>query len=303
MEEALVVVEDSLLQQARGTAVNLPRGHEIASPGVYIAHMQGALHEQGVVGFKVYTAAPQGYKFLVYLVSMDTGQLLAIIEANRLGQLRTGAATGVSVKHMARADSRVVGVLGSGFQAGTQLEAVWRIADVDSAVVYSPSSPNRNAFAERMSNQLGIPVAAVDSAREVVDAADVLITITASRSPVFDGKWLRPGMHVAAVGGANEYVTELDDDAILWPEVLVVDSLAQARKECGELLMPASRGLILWEQVRELWEVVGGRIPGRTSDDQVTLFKSLGMAIWDVAVAKAVYDKAVAQGVGARIGD
>jgi ornithine cyclodeaminase/alanine dehydrogenase-like protein (mu-crystallin family) len=252
MEEALLAVEDSLLQQARGTAVNLPRGHEIASPGVYIAHMQGALHEQGVVGFKVYTVAPQGYKFLVYLIIMDTGQLLAIIEANRLGQLRTGAATGVSVKHMARAGSRVAGVLGSGFQAGTQLEAVWRVADVDSAVVYSRNSPNRIAFAKRMSNQLGISVPAVDSAREVVDAADVLITITASGSPVFDGKWLRPGMHVAAVGGANEYVTELDDDAILRPEALVVDSLAQARKECGELLMPASRGLVLWEQVREL---------------------------------------------------
>jgi len=303
MEEALAAVEDSLLQQARGTAVNLPRGHDMSSPGVYIAHMQGVLHERGVVGFKVCTAAPQGYRFLVYLISMDTGQLLAIIEANRLGQLRTGAATGVSVKYMARTGSKVVGVLGSGFQAGTQLEAVCHVSDVGSAVVYSPSSPNRIAFAERMSNQLGIPVAAVDSAREVADAAEVLITITASRSPVFDGKWLRPGMHVAAVGGANEYVTELDDDAILRPEVLVVDSMAQARKECGELLMPASRGLILWEQVRELWEVVGGRIPGRIRDDEVTLFKSLGMAIWDVAVAKAVYDKAVAQGVGVRVGD
>ena len=105
------------------------------------------------------------------------------------------------------------------------------------------------------------------------------------------------------MGGANEYVTELDDDAVLRPDILVVDSIAQARKECGELLMPASRGLIVWGQVRELWEVVGGVVPGRRSDDEVTLFKSLGMAIWDVAVAKAVYDKAVAQGVGVRVGD
>ena len=303
MEDALAVVEESLLQQARGTAVNLPRAHSIAGPGVYVAHMQAALHEQGVAGFKAYTAASQGYRFLVYLISAESGRLLAIIEANRLGQLRTGAATGVSVKHMARHGRQVVGILGSGFQAETQLEAVCQVRDVESVAVYSRSATNRAAFAERMTGELGLTVVKADSARDVVDAADILITITSSRTPVFEGRWLTPGMHVAAVGGANEYVTELDDDAILRPEVLVVDSIAQARKECGELLMPASRGLVLWEQVRELWEVVGGSVPGRRGDDEVTLFKSLGMAIWDVAVAKAVYDKAVAQGVGMRVGD
>lgn len=303
MEDALVAVEESLLQQAQGNAVNLPRAHSIAAPHVYLAHMQGALHEQGVVGFKAYTGSSQGYKFLVYITDMNSGELLAIIEANRMGQLRTGAATGISVKHMARSDRQVVGILGSGYQAGTQLEAVCRVCDVESAVVYSPSPQRRASYAENMSRELELPVTAVDSARDVVEAADILITITSSRTPVFEGQWLRPGMHVAAVGGANEYVTELDDDAVSRPDVLVVDSIAQAKKECGELLMPASRGLILWEQVRELWEVVDGSVAGRRSDDEVTLFKALGMAIWDVAVAKAVYDKAVAQGVGIRIGD
>ena len=254
----MLAVEEVLLQQARGTAINLPRGHVNAAPNVYLAHMQGALHEQGVAGLKAYTAAPQGYRFLVYINSMDSGELLAIIEANRLGQLRTGAATGVSVKHMARGGKQLVGVLGSGFQAGTQLEAVCRVCDVESAAVYSPSLSRRAAFAERISRELDLPVTAMESARDVVEAADILITITSSRTPVFEGRWLRPGMHVAAVGGANEYVTELDDDAVTRPEVLVVDSIAQARRECGELLMPASRGLILWEQVRELWEIVGG---------------------------------------------
>ena len=299
----MTAVEKSLQQQARGTAVNLPRVHNFAGPGVYIAHMQGALYEQGVVGFKVYSASPHGHRFLVHLIDAESGQLLTIIEANRLGRLRTGAATGVSVKHMAKKGRHIVGILGSGYQAGTQLEAVCRVSDVESALVFSRSPQNRVAYAQRMSRELGISVTAAESARDVVDAADILITITSSRTPVFEGAWLRPGMHVAAVGGANEYVTELDDEAVLRPDVLVVDSIAQARKECGELLMPASRGLVLWGQVRELWEVVGGTVPGRRSDDEVTLFKSLGMAIWDVAVAKAVYDKAVAQGVGVRIGD
>ena len=299
----MVAVEESLLQQARGTAVNLPRGHSIAGPGVFLAYMQAVLHEQGVAGFKTYTASSQDYRFLVYLISAESGRLLAIIEANRLGQLRTGAATGISVKHMSRNGRQVVGILGSGFQAGTQLEALCQVRDVESALVYSRNSAHRSAFADKTSRELGLTVRAVDTARDVVDASDILVTITSSRTPVLEGSWLRPGMHVAAVGGANEYVTELDDDAILRPEILVVDSIAQAKMECGELLMPASRGLILWEQVRELWEVVGGTVPGRRGDDEVTLFKSLGMAIWDVAVAKAVYDKALAYGVGVRVGD
>lgn len=303
MEEAIPVVEDVLKQQAQGNAVNRPRGHDIAGPGVFLGHMQGVLHQQGVMGFKTYSVAPGMLRFLVYLYSIETGELLCIMQAGRLGQLRTGAATGVSAKYMARPDASVVGVLGSGFQAGTQLEALCKVRPVTRAKVYSPSLEHRRTYADTMSERLGIDVTPVDSARDAVEGVDVLVTITASRTPVFDGDWLSEGMHIAAVGGANEYITELDDTAIRRADILIVDDIAQAKIECGEFMMPVSRGLILWGQLRELWQVVGGIVPGRNSEQDVTLFKSLGMAIWDVAAAKAVYDKAVAQGVGVTIGD
>jgi alanine dehydrogenase len=303
MEEAIPVVEDALRQQASGSAANCPRGHDIAGRGVYLAHMRAALYAQNVFGFKTYTVASGSVRFLVYLYDAGTGALLSILEASRLGQLRTGAATGVSVKHIAREDASAVGILGSGYQAGTQLEAVCKARSIFSASVYSPNPEHRRAFAERTSQQLGIEIKAADSPAEVVKGADILVTITASQTPVFDGDWLRPGTHIAAAGGANEYVRELDDATIQRVDILVVDDKAQARIECGELKMPASRGLILWEQVRELWQVVGGVIPGRRGPQDITLFKSLGMALWDVAAAKAVYDKAVTQGVGVSIGE
>ena len=142
-----------------------------------------------------------------------------------------------------------------------------------------------------MSESLGIDIQAVDSPREVVESADILVTITNSRTPVFGGEWLRAGTHICAVGGANEYVTELDDATIQRADFIAVDSIAQAKIECGELLMPTSRGLLLWEQVSELWQVVGGMKSGRRSAEDITLFKSLGMAMWDLAAAKVVYER------------
>jgi len=120
--------------------------------------------------------------------------------------------------------------------------------------------------------------------------------------PVLEGAWLSQGMHVAAVGGADPYVRELDDEAIQRADLIVVDDLAQAKIESGELMMPASRGLVLWEQMRELWQVVSGEVAGRKSDDDVTLFKSLGMGLWDIAAARVVYDNAVASDAGRRLG-
>ena len=291
VEEAVPIVEAALRQQAVGAATNMPRGHTIAGPGVMLAHMAAALHEEGVFGFKVYSIVDGKYQFFVLLYSVDSGDLLAVLEANRLGRRRTGAASGVSAKYMAREDSAEVGILGSGFQADAQLEAICSVRPIERVRVYSRNAENRDGFARRMAETLGIEVVAVDTPREAVESADILVTITNSRTPVFEGAWLRPGTHVCAVGGANEYVTELDDTTIRRADFIAVDSIAQARIECGELLMPASRGLLLWEQVSEFWQVVGGMKTGRRANDDITLFKSLGMAMWDVAAAKVVYDK------------
>ena len=291
VEETVPVVEAALKCQAAGTATNMPRGHTIAGPGVMLAHMSAALHEQGVFGFKAYSIVGGAYRFFVLLYSIQTGDLLAVFEANQLGRRRTGAASGVSAKYMAREDSAEVGILGSGFQAGAQLEAICSVRPIERVRVYSRSPENRSSFARRMSDTLGINVQAVDEPREAVESADILVTITNSPTPVFNGDWLRPGTHICAVGGANEYVTELDDTTIQRADIIAVDSIAQAKIECGELLMPTSRGLLLWEQVSEFWQVVGGMKEGRRASDDITLFKSLGMAMWDLAAAKVVYDK------------
>ena len=289
--EAVPVVETALKQQAVGAATNMPRGHTIAGPGLMLAHMTAALHEQGVFGFKTYSIVAGAYQFFVLLYSVETGDLLAVFEAASLGRLRTGAASGVSAKYMARENSAEVGILGTGFQAGAQLEAVCSVRPIDRVRVYSRNAENRSRFARQMTETLGIEVRAVDEPRDAVESADILVTITNSPTPVFSGGWLRPGTHICAVGGANEYVTELDDATIQRADFIAVDSIAQAKVECGELLMPTSRGLLLWEQVSEFWQVVGGERAGRRADEDITLFKSLGMAMWDVAAAKVVYER------------
>lgn len=293
VEEAVPVVEAVLKQQAASAATNMPRGHTIAGPGLMLAHMTAALHEQGVFGFKAYSIVDGNYQFFVLLYSMETGDLLAVFEANQLGRRRTGAASGVGAKHMAREDSKEVGILGTGFQAGAQLEAICSVRPIERVRVYSRSPENRNTFAREMADTLGIEVRTVDEPQEVVESADILVTITNSPTPVFSGEWLKPGTHICAVGGANEYVTELDDATIRRADFIAVDSIAQAKVECGELLMPTSRGVLLWEQVSELWQVVGGVKAGRRNEDEITLFKSLGMAMWDIAAAKVVYDKVI----------
>lgn len=301
MEAALFAVESVLRRQADGSALNQPRQRLMSGPDTHVNTMMASDSELGVFGFKTYTYAGGVYRFFVFLSDNRTGDLLAIVEANRLGQLRTGAATGVATSFMARPDAAIVGVIGSGFQARTQLEAVSRVRDLSAVRVYSPNRERRNAYATEMFERLGLEVTPVESAQTSVEGADIVVTITSSRTPVLLGEWLEPGMHVNAVGGADPYVTELDDAAVQRADLIVVDDRAQAKIESGELMMTTGRGLVLWERMVELWELVSGRASGRHRPEDVTLFKSLGMALWDIAAAKAVYDRAVAEGAGREI--
>ena len=298
MDAALYAVESSLLHQSGGNAINQPRQRLNAGPDTHVNTMMASDSEWDIMGFKTYTFAGGVYNFFVFLSDSRTGELLAIVEANRMGQLRTGAATGVATRFMATPEASSVGVIGSGFQARTQLEAVSKVRDLQRVKVYSPNRERRSAYALEMSDRLGLDVVPAQSAREVVSEAEIVITITSSRSPVVHGEWLEPGMHIAAAGGADPYVSELDFDAVERADLIVVDDRNQSRIESGELMMPASRGLLIWERTRELWEVVNGQASGRENAKDVTLFKSLGMALWDIASAKVVYDRAVEQGVG-----
>jgi len=301
MEDALGAVEAAFKAQATGAATNEPR-RRLRAGGAVLQVMSGAVANfgafNGLLGLKSYVVTRNKARFYVNLYDAESGDLLALIEADKLGQMRTGAASGVATKYLARADAKTVGVYGTGWQAQSQLEAVCAARDIEGVKVYSRSPENRARFCSEMSARLnGLKVEPVEKPEEAADAG-VIITITASREPVLLGAWLKPGAHVNAAGGNSILRRELDDEAIRRSSFIAVDSIDQAKIEAGELVTAVEKGLLTWERVRELRYVVSGEMRGRISDDQITLFKSLGIAIEDVATAAVLYRKAKEQNVG-----
>jgi ornithine cyclodeaminase/alanine dehydrogenase-like protein (mu-crystallin family) len=199
---------------------------------------------------------------------------------------------------MAKENAATIGVIGSGFQARTQLEAVCVARNIKQAKVYSRRQERREEFANQMTERLNLEVKAVDSAQDCVAEADVVVTITSARDPVLEGAWLVPGAHVNAAGGNHWMRREIDEDTVTRSEVIVVDDLDQAKVECGDLMWPESRGSFRWDMAHELQDVVAGRVKGRPSESSITLFESMGVALEDIAAAQLVYHKAREQGVG-----
>jgi ornithine cyclodeaminase/alanine dehydrogenase-like protein (mu-crystallin family) len=204
----------------------------------------------------------------------------------------------VATKYLSRPESRVVGIYGTGWQAITQLEAIASVRRIDRVKVFSRSEANRSRFCSETKERLAnVEVVPVDSPEKVAAEADIISTITSSRDPVVSGTWLKPGSHVNAAGSNSLLRREIDDEVVKRASLVVVDDLEQARIEAGDLLSPIEKGIISWERVHTLREVVGGG-PGRKDDGQITLFKSLGVAIEDIAVAGIVYKRAVQRGIG-----
>src|SRR6266567_2826482 len=220
---------------------------------------------------------------------MATGDLLALIEADYMGQQRTGAASGVATKYLARKDSRVAAILGTGGQARTQLEAVAAVRKLESARAYGRDAGKREKFCAEMSARLRIPVQACLSAAEAVRGADIVSTATTASQPVVSGADLAPGAHINAIGANHAHKRELDDEAVASADIIVVDSVEKSRQEAGDLIIAFHGDEICWTGVKKLSEIVAGKASGRTSDSEVTLFKSNGIASWDLAVAMKVY--------------
>jgi ornithine cyclodeaminase/alanine dehydrogenase-like protein (mu-crystallin family) len=301
MEDTLAAVEAVFKSQATGEATNEPR-RRVRAAGAVLQVMSGGVANfaefKGLLGLKAYTVARGVARFYVSLFDAESGELLAFIEADKLGQMRTGAASGVATKYLAREDAKTVGVYGTGWQARSQLEAVCAARDIESVKVYSRSPENRARFCLEMSAQLNdVNITPVEKPEEVAEA-DIIVTITSSREPVLQGAWLKPGAHVNAAGGNSILRRELDDEAIKRSSFIAVDSLDQAKIEAGEFVAAVEKGLLTWERVKELRHVVNGEMRGRTNDQEITLFKSLGIAIEDVATAAVVYRKAKEQKVG-----
>lgn len=300
MDDALRAVEEAFRQHGQGSAVNRPRTRVRIPHGV-LHVMAAGLPPEGVLGLKAYAAFRGTTRFHVYLYSAEDGRLLALLEANRLGQVRTGAASGVATKYLARPDASIVGIFGTGWQAHSQLEAVCAVRRVREVRAYGRDPARRATFSREMEATLGVPVRPASEPRTVVEGADIVITITTAKTPVFDGRWLAAGSHVNAAGSNFAEKQEIDEATVTAARLIVVDSKEQARIECGDLIGPVSRGLLAWDQVHELGEVVAGKIPGRERAGDVTLFESQGIALEDMAVAAIVYRRALEGKVGRQL--
>lgn len=300
MPDALKAVEEALGALGRGEAVNRPR-QRVRLPKAMLHVMAAGWPARGYYGFKDYSTTKGQSRFWFHLFDGESGNVVAIMQANRLGQRRTGAASGVATKHLARKDASIVGLVGTGWQAESQLEAVCAVRPVREIRCFGRDAERREEFTSRMAARLKVDVRAAASAEKAVRDADIVIAATTAREPVIRGEWLAPGVHVNAIGANRSQARELDDEVIRKSELIVTDSVEQAQMESGDLAEPVAHGLLSWDRVHELGDVVAGKIAGRARDGQATLFKSLGIAIEDVAVGSLVYERARAKGIGREV--
>lgn len=297
MHDALETTELALRELGQGVAANQPRNRLRTESGT-LQVMSGHVPGAQAVGLKFYSASRAGAQFVVSLFDSASGELLALLEANTLGQIRTGAATGVATRALAREDADSVSVIGSGWQARAQLEAVCAVRQIKTVKVFSRDPQRRAAFARDMEASLGLEVRPAESGHAAVAGTGIVLVITNARTPVLEGAWLEPGMHVNAAGSNRADAAELDAEAVRRADIIAADQVADAKIESGDLVAAVAAGAISWDRVSELGEILAGKAPGRTSPDQITLFESQGLAIEDVAAARRVYELARERGAG-----
>jgi ornithine cyclodeaminase/alanine dehydrogenase-like protein (mu-crystallin family) len=297
MERALECVEASFVAQGNDRAINRSR-ERILLPHVSLHYMAGALPDSQHMGIKIYAATPEGVRFLLLLFDTVSGRLLSLMQADHLGRIRTGAASGIATKYLARADASRAAVIGTGRQARTQLQAIAQVRKLAGVKAFSRNQDRLHAFCREMSEELGVPVEPASSAGEATRFGDIVSTATTAQQPVLQGECLQPGVHINAIGANMANRRELDDEAIRRATLIAVDSLDQSRKESGDLIQGLANLGRGWDRVVELHSVVAGKHPGRSAADQITLFKSHGIALWDVAVAGFVYQQALQQEKG-----
>ena len=301
MPMAIAAVEEVSRKQAEGSVVVHPR-RRFELPGGGFFHYMAALdNKTSLVAMKQYTYVKGKLCFLVSLYSTETGELLALIEADYMGQMRTGAASGVATKYLAHKLAKSAAIIGAGGQARTQLEAIHNVRMLDSVYVYSRNAERRKKFCDEMSESLSINVYPMDSAAVAAQSAEIICTVTTSSQPVLRGVDVHSGVHINAIGANHAHKRELDDDVIAKANLIFVDSLAQSQQEAGDLIIPFLKQKERWSQVFELAQLVADKAAGRSKDIQVTLFKSNGIASWDLAVASQVYTLAREKGLGRQL--
>jgi alanine dehydrogenase len=300
MSKAVALMHDVFRLSGERRAENQPR-RRIRFPGGVFHYMAASLPDARAVGLKAYAATRGGIQFVALLFDTETGSVLAIIEADWLGRIRTGAASGLATRLLARPEARTAGVIGAGGQAVTQIEALAAASHIERIKVYSRSRERREELVRQLEDTLPCRLEAVSTAREAVENLDVVTTITTASEPVFDGSWLMQGCHVNAAGSNMAQRREIDTATVRRASCIAVDSLEQARIESGDLIAAVDAGALAWDRVRELGDIAAGTVQGRTRAEEITLYESQGVAAEDVIAARYVYDEALKQGRGQQV--
>jgi len=292
--DALEAVEGSFRRLAAGVVDNVPRKRVRLEGGAF-AVMSAVDHELGFAGLKSYAWLESGTPFVVVLFDTERAELAAVIEADKLSQLRTGAASGIAARYLARERAASLGVIGCGWQARSQVACIREaLPGIERVVAYCRSDDRLQEFCREVGAEPG------ESHRDAA-AQDVVVTATTSHDPVLRGEWLQPGALVCAIGANDPRHRELDNVVLERAAFVCCDSLEQARLESGDLIEPVEAGVLDWLEVHELQEVVAGELPGRQADDDIIVFKSNGIAAWDVAIGAAALETARAQGAGTEV--
>lgn len=300
IRDTVGVLEGAFEALAQGAVLNQPRSRLALTSGV-LNILAAAAPTFGVLGLKTYTAFREGVRFMVMLYDAYDGQLLAIIEADWLGSVRTGATSAIATKYMALPSASTVGLIGAGNQAVTQLMGMCAVRPITTVYVHSRRQREREIFCREMTRLLNIEVQPVSTARQAVEMADILITATTSSEPVLHGEWLKPGCHINAIGSNWAQRREIDTSTLLRSSLIVTDSLEQAQMEAGDFIIPANEGLLDWNRVYELADILEDGVLSREAPDDITLYKGLGIALEDIVTAAHVYRLACTQGLGEEI--
>jgi alanine dehydrogenase len=293
MESCIRVLEEAFRDKAEGEASNLPR-RRLPLQGKRFMIMTSAMSRRGYAGYKAYGVG-RGQDVVLYKANEG---IVAVLRSRSLGQIRTGAASGLATRYMARKDASRLGCFGTGHQAETQIQAVAAVRKLSSIHVYGRDAQKRKAFADRMSNLVGQEVKPVETPAEAVKGRDIVITMTNAKEPVFDGRLLEPGTHINAAGGNTLINREIDEIAVVRAGMIATDDVDGAKIKCGDLAWAVERGLMAWEKVYELAPIVAGLMPGRRSDEEITLFESQGIALEDVAASALIYERALEKKIG-----
>jgi alanine dehydrogenase len=310
MDDLISVMEGAFRELGEGN-VEMPLRPSLVSddPKGSVHVMPAMLKGSRALGLKVvahYSANPVKFKVptinatILYL-DYNTGRAVGLLDGTFLTAMRTAAVSGLATKYLAKKSSRTLGLIGSGVQAETHLEAMKTVRPIETVRVFSPNQSHREDFAKRMSSKFGIDVLAVKSSREAVDGSEVVVTATPAQEPIVMGQWLEKGCHVNAVGSGRPDFREVDEE-VLRRSKIVADDIDAALSETGDFITPIKIGKFNQGEIyASLSDLALGRKPGRTGEDEITLFKSVGLALEDVAAAKYVYDKAMDAGIGRSI--